>query len=81
MNEQNRNTLKPLTLKLELPSWELIVLIVLLVTVLGVALRTPMKSFPDLAMRGVAMRELNRDPYDLRSERSFVERNRVETGL
>lgn len=50
--------------------WELMVLLMLLVTVIGVALRGPVKNFP------------HRDPYDLRADRTVVEvRNRVETGL
>jgi hypothetical protein len=81
MKVQNRNASRRLTDRLEMPSWELVVLIVLLVTVLGVALRSPLKSFPDLASR-TTFRQSDRDPYDLHPERAFVEtRDRVETGF
>jgi hypothetical protein len=67
--------------KLEVPSWELIVLALLLVTVLGVALRGPVNSFPELASNA-SLTQLERDPYDIRPERSVSgSRNRVETGL
>ena len=81
MKDQNRNASRRLTDHLEKRSWELLVLIVLLVTVLGVALRSPMKSFPDLASR-TTFRQSERDPYDLQPERTLSEtRNRVETGF
>ena len=55
--------------RLSLP-WEVLLLIVLLVTVLGVALRSPVKNFP------------HQDPYDLRTERAVSDaRNRVVTGF
>lgn len=82
MKDQNRNTSRRLSNRIGAPSWELLVLIVLLVTVFGVALRSPMKSFPDLASRSSTLRPGDRDPYDLRSERSTSDtRNRVETGF
>jgi|GEM_PF-4010136 len=81
MNEQKHSASRPLPLRLELPSWEFVVLLLLLVTVLGVALRSPVKRFPDMAMRS-SNHKLDRDPYDLQSERGFNDsRNRVETGL
>lgn len=81
MNDQKRSASRPLSLRLELPSWEFVVLVLLLVTVLGVALRAPMKTFPDMAMSS-SVRQIDRDPYDLQSERTFNDsRNRVETGL
>lgn len=70
MKVEKRKSLETLEKRqLRLP-WELALLILLLVTVLGVALRTPVKSFP------------HHDPYDLRSERTISDaRTQVETGL
>ena len=62
-------------------SWELVVLALLLVSVIGVALRGPLKSFPDLASNG-SISQFERDPYDILPDRSANSpRNRVETGL
>ncbi len=81
MKDQIRNASQRLSVRLEMPSWELLVLIVLLVTILGLALRSPLKSFPDLASRA-SFRQTERDPYDLRPDRALDEtRNRVETGF
>jgi hypothetical protein len=81
MRNENQNASRSLSARFELPSWELLVLILFAVTVLGLALRSPMKSFPNLASQS-KLRQLDRDPYDLQSERSFNDsRNRVETGL
>jgi hypothetical protein len=81
MNDEKRNASRSLSVRFELPSWELLVLVLFAVTVLGLALRSPMKSFPNLASDS-SLRQLNRDPYDLQSDRSMNDsRNRVETGL
>jgi hypothetical protein len=81
VKDQNQNASQRLTNRLDLPSWEFVLLIVLLVTVLGVALRAPMNSFPDLAA-STAASPVDRDPYDLRGDRTLSDnRNRVETGL
>lgn len=78
MNTQIRNTSRRLSLRFERPSWEVVLLIILLVTVVGVALRPPLKSFPTLASRNA----FRADPYDLRAERTMNDvRERVELGL
>lgn len=70
MNEENQKTSRRLTRKPLALSWEFVLLLMLMVTVLGVALRSPMKTFP------------RQDPYDLRSERTVSDaKNRVVTGL
>jgi hypothetical protein len=81
MNEEKQRALKSLSTRFELPSWELLVLILFAVTVLGLALRSPLKTFPKLASQS-ALRQLDRDPYDLQADRATGDsRNRVETGL
>ncbi len=81
MSEEKRNPSRSLSERMELPSWELLLLILFAVTVLGLALRSPLKTFPRLASEA-SMRQLDRDPYDLQSDRSINDsRNRVETGL
>lgn len=71
----------------ELPSFKWIVLAVLLVTVLSVTLKSPLKTLPEArdTSHDVAATErshLENDPYDLRPERGYTSpRNRVETGL
>ncbi len=70
MKVENRNANDGLKKQQRVISWELALLIVLLMTVLGVALRGPLKTFPRL------------DPYDLRNERSISDnRSHVEIGL
>lgn len=62
-------------------SWELVVLALLLVSVIGVALRGPLKTFPELASNGT-LSQFEKDPYDIRPDRNMSgPRNRVETGL
>ena len=56
-------------------------LVLMIATVLGVALRSPMKSFRD-PMRATPTFQGKLDPYDLRTEHSGTEtRSRLETGL
>ena len=81
MKKEKQHASQSLSPRFELPSWEFLVLILFAVTVLGLALRSPLKSFPNLASQST-LRQLDRDPYDLRADRSFGDsRNRVETGL
>ena len=70
MKVENQKSLDTLATLRSVPPWEFALLILLLVTVLGLALRAPLKSFP------------HHDPYDLRSERTVSDaRAQVETGL
>lgn len=72
MKDQNRNASRRL---FELPSWEFIVLVFLLLTVIGVALRSPVKTFPSVASAA-------HDPYDLQTDHVASDsRNRVVTGF
>lgn len=70
MNGEKQKSLDMLAKRQPAISWELALLIVLVMTVLGVATRSQVKSFP------------HHDPYDLRADRAVADsRNRVETGL
>lgn len=70
-------------LKAQTPPWELWVLLLLLVTVLGIAARRPSQSLTAYSPKVSATNSrIQQDPYDIQPESSELERRNVlETGL
>lgn len=61
---------------MRIPFWELWLLVLLMVTVFGLSMQGPSKSF-----RSAQARVEMQDPYDIQPERNHSERGHVETGL
>lgn len=72
-------------LKAQNPPWELWLLLLLLVTVFGIAARGPSQSFPSVfstPSMAASNSRLQQDPYDILPTSPETEyRNSLETGL
>ncbi|HVK61455.1 MAG TPA: hypothetical protein VM432_07890 [Bdellovibrionales bacterium] len=72
------NALLGLSKNSDAPAWELALLLLLLVTIFGFAVRGPMQTFPNLSQNSRPERDL----YGIESDRPLSDRPAlVETGL